>query len=522
MFWADRIADEIRDTRKPKDGKRFVIRDEKTMSGRVHIGSMRGVAIHGLIGESLAEMGVANIYKYELNDFDPFDTVPSYLDQAKFKEHLGKPLFTVPSPEPGFANYAEFFGAEFVSVHKKAGFIPEYYRATELYKSGKMDQYIKRALEKASDIRRILKEVSGSEKDASWLPVSVVCEKCGKIMTTSVSDFDGETVAYACDKNPDDIASCGHRGRVDPFKGGSKLFWKVDWAAKWGAGGVDIEGGGKDHSTKGGARDVANHIAREVFAIEPPHDIPYEFFLVGGAKMSSSKGRGSSAKDMAELFPPQILRLILIGKDIKEQINVDPSGDSVPKMYDWYDDLTERIGEGKSDNYARLYALCQLPDERAELAAPWQMRFREVAFIVQMPHLDLKTEAQKAKGVDLNDDEVRALLLRAGYAKLWLAAYAPEEFKYVLQEKLPAVVLSELQKKALREIHLYIGASERTGEEIHARLHELKGEIPIAPSELFKAIYRIFLNRDSGPKAGWLLSALSRDLVLKRLQEVSQ
>ena len=44
MLWADRIAGEIRDTRKPRDGKTFLIRDEKTLSGRVHVGSMRGVS----------------------------------------------------------------------------------------------------------------------------------------------------------------------------------------------------------------------------------------------------------------------------------------------------------------------------------------------------------------------------------------------------------------------------------------------------------------------------------------------
>lgn len=44
MFWADKIAKEIKKER--GDGP-LIIRDEKTMSGRVHIGSMRGVAIHG-------------------------------------------------------------------------------------------------------------------------------------------------------------------------------------------------------------------------------------------------------------------------------------------------------------------------------------------------------------------------------------------------------------------------------------------------------------------------------------------
>ncbi len=519
MLWADRIAGEIRDTCTPKDGKTFLIRDEKTLSGRVHVGSMRGVAIHGLMAEILSEYGIPNTFQYELNDFDPFDSIPGYLDADTFRGHLGKPLYGVPSPEAGFSNYAEYFGDEFVQVHKKAGFSPTYYRASEFYQSGKMDALMKTALERAADIRRILKEVSGSVKDESWLPVSVVCENCGKMMTTRAYDYDGETIGYTCDRNPDETVSCGKSGRVAPWKGAAKLFWKADWAAKWIARGVDIEGGGKDHSTRGGSRDVANHICREVFGAEPPFDIPYEFFLVGGKKMSSSKGRGSSAKDMSDLFPPELFRLALIGKDIREQIDVDPSGESVPRLYDWYDELGESVRAGAADDRTRLYALSELPKNRAALSAPWQMRFREVAFIVQMAHLSLAEEAARVKGQALTEEESRALEVRAKSAKFWLATYAPEEFKYVLQEEMSEVSLSDAQKKALGMLAEYLQAGERTGEEIHLRLHEMKTEVPIQPKELFQAMYRIFLSRDSGPKAGWFLAGLSRHFVIKRLKE---
>ncbi|HUY62206.1 MAG TPA: lysine--tRNA ligase [Candidatus Paceibacterota bacterium] len=521
MLWVDRIAGEIRDTRAPRDGKRFLIRDEKTLSGRVHVGSMRGVAIHGLVAEILDEQGIANEYLYELNDFDPFDSIPSYLDEATFRPHLGKPLYAVPSPETGFDNYAEYFGAEFTAVHAKAGFHPRYIRSTEVYRSGKIDPLMRRALELANAVRRVLKEVSGSEKDESWLPISVVCEKCGKMMTTRAYDFDGETVAYACDRSPDETVPCGHAGRVAPWKGAAKLYWKADWAAKWVAHGVDVEGGGKDHSTKGGSRDVANHICREVYKDEPPFDIPYEFFLVGGKKMSSSKGRGTSAKDMSDLFPPEVFRLVLIGKDIREQIDVDPAGESVPRLYDWYDELAEHAREGEADDYARLYSLCQLPENRADAGAPWQMRFREVAFVVQMPHLSLEAEAERAKGSKLSEDERQALATRAAYARFWLTTYAPEEYRYALQERLPDTELSTAQKRALSELAAFLEGGSRTGEEIHARLHELKTEIPIVPKELFQGLYRVFLARDSGPKAGWFLAGLPHDFTVNRLKEAS-
>lgn len=341
-------------------------------------------------------------------------------------------------------------------------------------------------------------------------------------MTVRASDWDGETVAYACDINPDGAKSCGHSGRIAPFGGTAKLSWKVEWAAKWCAIGTDVEGAGKDHSTKGGARDVANHIAQEIFGYDSPFDIPYEFFLVGGKKMSSSRGKGSSAQEMSELFTPEILRLVLIGKDYNQQIEVDPEGDSVPRTYDWYDDLGERLRaeEIESDDFARLFALCALPENRTKLPNPWQLRFSQVAVLVQMPHLSLLKEAEDTKGSALTAQEINALEERVAYAKFWLSTYAPEEYRYVLQKYLPEVELLLSQKNALKVLAEFM-QSPHTGEEIHTRLHELKTEIPIAPKELFVALYKVFLNRDSGPKAGWFLSVLSQEFVYTRLVEAS-
>jgi lysyl-tRNA synthetase class 1 len=522
MFWADRIAKEIEETKGANPSRPLLVRDEKTLSGRVHVGSMRGVAIHGIVSEILTENGIDNEYKFELNDFDDFDSIPPQLPEVDFKDHLGKPLYAVPSPEPGYDSFAEYYAADFLEAHRKADFYPTYYRATELYRSGKMDPLILKALERADDVRRILKEVSGSVKDETWLPVSVICEACGKLKTTRNLEWDGKTVSYICDQSPYGAVPCGHSGRVSPLGGNAKLFWKVDWAAKWSALEVDIEGGGKDHSTKGGSRDVADHIAREIFEREPPYDIPYEFFLVGGKKMSSSKGRGSSAKDMSDLFTRAAFRLVLIGRDYNQQIDIDPEGDSVPRTYDWYDDLAEGVREGKLDDFARLFELIHAPAYRAGFLAtnPWQLRFSQVAFMVQMPHLSIQQEAEAVKGSALTPEEVAALAERADYAKWWLDNYAPEDQKYRLQDGQPPESLTDAQKRAFALLAEYL-SEERTGEEVHARLHEFKTEVPIAPKELFTGIYRVFLGRDSGPKAGWFLSVLPKDFRTKRLADAA-
>ncbi len=530
MFWADSVAERIVAERGRR--KMLLIRDEKTASGRVHVGSMRGVAIHGVVAEVLAERGIPAEFRYEINDFDPMDGLPVYLDRATFLPHMGKPLCRVPPPDlPAqaggkAANYAEYFAEEFMGVIREAGFAPTFYRASELYLSGKMNDAIRTALEGADEIRRIYREVSGSAKEDAWLPVNVVCPSCGKIGTTRASDFDGETVAYRCEPDAVEWAEgCGGAGRTSPFNGGAKLPWKVEWAAKFAVLGVDVEGGGKDHSTRGGARDVANHICREVFKREPPFDIPYEFFLVGGKKMSSSKGEGSSAREIADLLPPELFRFALISKDIAQAINFDPDGDTIPVLYDAYDRAAEMYFAGEQDDFARLFFLSQLPASRARVEPRFLPRFSQVAFIVQMPHLDLSAEVERMKGTPLTAADHTELETRARYARAWLDRHAPEAYRFEIQtESLPAAVrsFSGIQKQALARIAGFMDAHPgASGQDLHEALHALKADLGIAPKDLFSALYVAFLGKESGPKAGWFLSVLDRAFVLKRLTEAA-
>jgi lysyl-tRNA synthetase class 1 len=525
MFWADRIAGEIerRFGGEISSGKPIVIRDEKTLSGRVHIGSMRSLALHGILAQILTEKGIPNVFKYELNDMDPMDGFPVYLPE-EFRQYMGQRLKNIPSPEPSAENFAEYFGNDYRSAVAHAGFSPEYYRAHELYESGQMDDLIFAALKNADVVRSIYKEVSGSIKPEGWLPISVICPQCGKMVTTEAKDFDGDTVAVVCQKNKVDFAQgCGFEGRVSPFGGKAKLTWKVDWAAKWKVNGVMVEGAGKDHYTKGGSRHVANQISKEIFKYESPFDIPHEFILVGGAKMSSSKGKGTSAREVADLLPTKIFRLMLLGKDINQQFNFDPEGDTIPTLFDQYDKLAEGYRTNKEDDYARLFELIHADKPSVP---EFLLRFSQVAFLVQMPHHKILDEAAKIKGSPLTEAEQVEIAERAQYALRWLENYAPEKYVFKLQDSLPEdIELTKAEQRGLGILYndLAIDYPEK-GEVMHALIRA----IPVRPGAeveakaLFTSIYKIFLNKESGPQAGWFLAALPKDFVLKRLKEASE
>ena len=527
MFWADKVVERIRSTYKDKieKGEPIVIRDEKTASGRVHVGSLRGVAIHGTVSELLTEEGVKNKYFFEINDFDPMDGLPVYLDQEKFAPFMGKPLCEVPSPDGKAKNFAEYFAQEFTQVIDQTGFAPEYYRSSEMYRGGKYNDYINLALLGADKIRDIYKRVSGSHKEESWLPLNVICEKCGKVGTTRATDFDGKTVAYTCGDYVEWAKGCGNTGRVSPFDGKAKLPWKVEWAAKFSIMKVDVEGGGKDHSTKGGSREIADTISREVFHREPPLNIPYEFFLVGGKKMSSSKGAGSSSREIADLLPPELLRFLLIQKEPQRVIDFIPDGDTIPVLYDTYDKFAENYFAETGDDFAKVFRLSQLSQDRASIKKTVLPRFSQVAYLVQMPHVDIVKEMEKLSEKTFGKDDVAELDRRVKYANIWLQTWAPEDYKFEIQKDVPEAArsFSPEQKDALKKVLEYIrGTSVIDGQTFHTKLHEIKTELNVPAGDFFSAIYFSILGKKNGPKAGWFLSVLPRDFLEKRLEEVSQ
>jgi lysyl-tRNA synthetase, class I len=480
--------------------------------------------LHALVFESLRERNIPATFLFEINDFDPMDGLPSYLDKATFEPHMGKPLYKIPSPNPSASNFAEFYGREYLAVMEEIGFIPRVYRASELYISGKMNTVIRQALERRDIIRKIYKEESGGERPETWYPLNVMCEHCGKLSTTSVTSFDGAQVTYICRENAVDwTKGCGHTGTVSPFDGNAKLPWKVEWAAKFVVNGVHFEGGGKDHYTKGGSRQVSNRICKEVFEYEPPYGVGNEFFLVGGAKMSSSKGAGVSAREIADLLPPHILRLLLIKSDIGRQINFDPEGDAVPVLFDHYDKIASKYWKGEADDDTRVFIKSHLPGDTTLLKERFLPRFSQIAFLVQMAHLDTEHEVAAMKGSPLSDPDRIEVTLREAYAKRWLTTAAPEEFRFVLQTTLPKVAhtISDKQKKALAGAASTLDAiSAWNGETIHAALHGLKETSGLSPKDFFTPFYRAFLGKDSGPKLGWFLSTLDQKFVVGRLSEL--
>ncbi len=531
MIWADREAKRLKE-KNPERSRREWADDMKTPSGRIHVGSLRGVIVHDLIYKALKDIGVKTKFSYVFNDMDPMDGMPAYLDKDKWGKYMGQPLYKIPSPEPGFKSFADYFAQEFISVFNSINCHPQIIWSSELHRSGKMNEVIRLILDKADVVRDIYKKVVKKERGQDWYPYNPICEKCGKIGTTKVFKWDGKYVYYRCEPKMVEWAEgCGNEGKVEPINENGKLVWKLDWPAHWKVIGITVESSGKDHMSAGGSYDMGVHFCKEVLGTVAPDALGgYEWFTIGGKKMSSSKGIGSSAKEVSEILPPDLLRFLLVRTPIKTHLDFDPVGDTIPNLFDDHDrcmeayflKLENKLPKDKAgevaDDYARIIELSEVkPLPKKRLYLP---RFRTVANLLKAKNDNLKTVFETQKKNKLTAEEQVILEERIKYAKIYLEKYSQEKTSATEAKKFSP---SESQKKLIVQLinQLDILKNKDDKEEIQQVVFETIKSSGIKPKEAFEVIYQTLTGKPFGPKIGELILNIGFDKSLDLLSSGS-
>jgi len=506
MFWADKIADDV----KKLDLAIGWVDDMKTPSGRIHVGGLRAVTTHDIVYKALLDAKVKAKFTYVFDNHDPMDGLPSYLPAEKYEQYLGVPLYMIPAPVDGAKNYAEYYAKEFEEGFNRIGCKPEIIWGADLYFSGRMNDGIKKCLDNADKIRKIYGDLYKKKIADDWYPFNVYCPNCNKVSTTRVTEWDGNEVTFECRIDAVDwTKGCGHKGKVSPFatenKINGKIPWKVEWAVKWQAIGVTVEGAGKDHMTRGGSHDLAQRVAEEILKYPVPYPFAHEFFLIGGHKMSSSKGTGISVVELLELIPPQLVRFLIAKTKLNQAINFDPAEkDTIPVLFDEYQKAANAYFTKQDDDLARIFELSQV----GETIKPPSVRFSVLAQWVQMPNMEEEIKKEGAEEW-------------AKYARTWIEKYAPESEKFLVQKELPENTkdLREEQKEYLKKI-ADLENTKLDAEEFQTKIYETAREMSLAPKEAFSAIYIALLGKDHGPKAAWLIASLDPEFVKKRFSEV--
>jgi len=500
--WADRVADEVlaRGISQP------VIATGISPSGVFHVGHLREILTGDAAARALRDRGVPARLVFVVDDFDPLRKVHRLLDEGVFGPQLGKPLFTIPAPV-GAGNYADYYLRPFLAALGRLHVDCEVVRAHQLYASGAMDDVAFTALENQDRIAAILQEVTGKEEvKGGWSPWNPLCSACGRVDKGRVLDFHRgrNAIRSRCE-------ACGEESE-QPAAGGGKLTWRVDWPARWKALGVSVEPFGKDHASKGGSYDTGERIAREIFGVEPPHPIVYEWIaLKGQGDMSSSKGNVLAADELLHVAPPEVLRYIVLKNRPHRSIQFDP-GMPFLRLVDEVDDASAAGVDSRA-----------LELSRAAGFTPVGVPFHHLVLVAQIARFDLDRTLGLLERGGYGPLDRAAVAERMAMARSWLDRFAPEEARVDVPDELPAAVagIDASQRAFLARLAEALPGLA-TADAIQEAIRDL-ANAPGGPGAKrgFEAVYAALIGRARGPRAGSFIEILGPDKVADRFRRAA-
>ncbi|MFH0896451.1 MAG: lysine--tRNA ligase [Candidatus Bathyarchaeota archaeon] len=503
MHWSEVIAQEI----KAKKHEPFVVASGITTSGPIHMGTLCEFLYPSAIAKYLKDEGHQVEFIFIGDLMDAFDNVPKPLENfTSLNSYLGRPLCDVPDPFDCCNSYGDHFLNETSELMKDLEISSRIIRANDLNRAGKYDAYAIRFYKEKPKIKEIAlrtSKLSGISGLPDWTDIVMpICECCGRISTTRVTDFDGYVVNYVCDKDVKYTKGCGYRSKMHISDHRYKLFWRLDWPSRQDFLNVSAELAGIDHHTLGGSWDTAVAIHKEVFNKMPPIGHRFGFVLLHGKKYSKSKGIGLDVKELLSFVPPPLIKYKLFRADIGENKEFDPSGNALIRLYEEYGqaaDIFEKSADLHRAEYKMSLAYALSTDTRR-----WRVDFADLLTYYQI-YGDWERLADK-----LGDREGIAYLKK--YVENWIKEeYLPEEyvfrFKPTKAESMYAEILAFSEKLN----------PSMSGEDVHNLVYFVAKEYSVGTSALFKALYQSLISKDHGPRLGKLVVAIGVDQVNKTL-----
>lgn len=535
-FWVDKTAEEVIEREKKLKRGIKVFRTESGLgaSGVPHVGSFTDVVKANAVALALEDAGIKSEFIPYADDRDGLRKVPLGFPDW-LEKYIGAPVTDIPDPfKDGHESYGKHMASLLMDAMDKAGIKYTSHFGSEDYRKGIFNEQIHTILLNAEKIGQIIKKMLGQEKYLEVLPYFPVCENCGKIYTTRSIELHPKEhkVTYVCDatfmgKNLNnmkeiEIRGCGHKGEASYFYGNGKLSWKVEFAMRWPALGIVFEGYGKE------IRDsvlVNDAVCKQILNFEPPIHVMWELFLdKGGKKISKSFGNVFTPQVWYNYGSPQSLMLLML-KRFEGTRELDVT--DIPK----YMDELQRLEE-------KYFALKKIKDEREKVNAKRLFEFVHLLSPPkkESPHILYDTWIELAKILPAEnqnqmefainklkdfgqlktkkiDEEIGKLLEeKLKFAKNWYN-------DFMLQKEEGKFEMPADMRPAIQELITLI-EKEKDGEKIQKEVFLIAKKHGQQPPEFFRAIYRILLNQDRGPRLGPYIIERGKAEVIERLEEV--
>ena len=474
-------------------------------SGLPHLGTFQEVARTLMVRHALSEMvdWPSRLIAFS-DDMDGMRKVPPGVPhQDMMHAHLDQPLSAVPDPYGcGHESFADHNNALLRQFLDRFGFDYEFHASSECYRSGRFDEALKQVLRRWDPILDVMLPTLGEERRKSYSPVFPISRKSGKVLQVAVEVVDPERGLIAFDDE-------GERVEQSVLSGGAKLQWKVDWAMRWVALGVDYEMSGKDliDSVTQGAK-----IAR-ILGGRPPEGFHYEMFLdENGEKISKTKGNGVTIDEWLTYAPEESLGFYIYREPRKaKQLSFSVIPKAVDEYYQFLVAYPDQEVDKKLGNPVHHVHAGRVPPARMPISFALLLNLVAVAS---------------------TDD--KALLW--GFVKRYCPEASPEShpeldrlldfalayFRDFIANSLRHRPPTEMEAEALRDLDSRLAAlaADADSEAIQTEVYEVGKAHPFETlRDWFKALYETLLGTSQGPRMGSFIALYGVDNSRKLIAE---
>jgi lysyl-tRNA synthetase class 1 len=303
--WPFQEAYKLLHRKEEKGGAPIVFETGYGPSGLPHIGTFGEVVRTAMIRRAFQEI---TDYPSRLicfsDDLDGLRKVPENIpNPEKIRPFLEFPLTRVPDPFGTHKSFGEHNNSRLRAFLDSFGFQYEFMSATECYTKGVFDKTILKILDRVQEISDLILPTLGEERQKTYSPFLPISPSTGRVLQVPILEYNTREGAVVFQDED------GKEKQVLVTGGNCKLQWKVDWAMRWAALGVDYEIYGKDIFI--GTLGLSQKICK-VLGVNPPDGFSCELFLdEEGRKISKSKGNGLSTEEWLKYGPPYSLRYFM-------------------------------------------------------------------------------------------------------------------------------------------------------------------------------------------------------------------
>jgi lysyl-tRNA synthetase class 1 len=297
---SDRIDEAI--AALPALGRPVVFQCGFGASGLPHLGTfgevMRPTMVRAAFRALTGDLVPTRLFVFS-DDMDGLRKIPDNVpNRALLEADRDKPVSAVRDPFGEHESFGAHNNARLKAFLDSFGFDYEFLSATELYRSGRLDQVLLLILERFDAVQAVMLPELGDARRATYSPFLPISPKSGRVLQVPTLErrLDRGSIVFADED--------GTLTEVPVTGGYVKLQWRPDWAARWTALDVDYEMSGKDLVD---SIRVSSKICR-VLGSEPPQTFTYELFMdERNQKISKSKGNGLTMDEWLRYGAPESL-----------------------------------------------------------------------------------------------------------------------------------------------------------------------------------------------------------------------